>query len=158
MGEAAEAGAFAATSCSCEYNSGRIHERRHPGTSLSRAWRGTKIRNGAIALPDLVRVLLPYPGGLRRWSVMRAMRTRRGSAGDDISLKFEDEIERAFRRFCTDEALLGGLKAACSADEALFYRPKDKAGEVWAVHAERGRALVEVGNRREYSRCALTDR
>jgi len=75
---------------------------------------------------ELVKVLSLHPGGLRRWSVMRAIRAERARTSRPVSLKFEAEVERVF-------------KAACGSDTdgSLFYKPEGKAGEVWAVHAGR---------------------
>jgi len=87
---------------------------------------------------DLVAVLEEHPAGLRRWSVMRAMRTRRARAGHEITLKFEDDIERLFREYCMAEPPRDG-------DTRPFFRPKDKAGEVWAVDAARLPALLDEG-------------
>jgi hypothetical protein len=41
---------------------------------------------------ELVAVLAPHPGGLRRWSVMRAIRKNREAASRDIPLKLEADI------------------------------------------------------------------
>ena len=92
-------------------------------------------------LDELIKVLTPYPSGLRRWSVMQAIRKDREHAAREITLKFEDEIERIFRRFCADEKLSKGI--ACSPEDTLFYRPKEKAGEVWAIYPDRVRAWLE---------------
>lgn len=86
-------------------------------------------------LGELVAVLAPHPGGLRRWSVMRAIRDNRSRASQAMSLKFENEVERVFRSSCSNCGELSG-----NPQTALFYRPEGKAGEVWAVHAERAKA------------------
>ncbi len=108
-----------------------------------------KSRADQTIVEELLKVLAPYPGGLRRWSVMRAIRTERERASQDVSQKFEDEIERVFRRFCAD---YGDSKSrTCTASDALFHRPREKAGEVWAVHTERARAWL-AGNPVEFGR------
>lgn len=95
-----------------------------------------------VDLLDLIQVLLPYPGGLRRWSVMRAIRSLRENRDMEISPKFEDEIERVFRKFCAGKPPAGAVKDHPEA--ALFHRPSEKAGEVWAVNPNRARAWLRA--------------
>jgi hypothetical protein len=80
-------------------------------------------------LGELIRVLQPHGRGLRRWSVMRVMRENRKRLSRDIPQKFEEDIERVFRQFS-------------ATPDAPLYRPKDTAGEVWALHQERAAGLV----------------
>jgi len=87
---------------------------------------------------ELIDVLAAHPKGLRRWSVMRAMRINRDRASLDIPQKFEADVERVFRRFCAGDE---GRK--CSAEDALFFRPGEKAGEVWASYPDRVKAWLE---------------
>ena len=93
-------------------------------------------------LGELIRVLKPHPRGLRRWSVMRAMRNNRIRQSREIPQKFEDDVERVFRRYCADDADM----RMCTAESAPFYRPRDTAGEVWALHPERAEALLSAAS------------
>jgi hypothetical protein len=100
-----------------------------------------KTRSDRPYLLDLINVLAPHPKGLRRWSVMRAIRTARESTGRPVPQKFEDEVERAFRRSC---AATEAFKTnARDSEAALFYKPEGKAGEVWAVYSERAEAWLK---------------
>jgi hypothetical protein len=93
-------------------------------------------------LSELAEVLAPHPGGLRRWSVMRAIRDNRHRASREVSLKFEAEVERAFRSSCSN---WGDVKCQ-NPETALFYRPPGKAGEVWAMHATHAKAWRTDGD------------
>ena len=89
-----------------------------------------KSRTDAVILDELRTVLAAHPGGLRRWSVMQAIRKNRDRTGQDIPQNLEAEVERMFRRFCADAYKKhgGGISR-----DALFCRPSEKAGEVWAI-------------------------
>jgi len=93
-------------------------------------------RRDRTLLADLIAVLEANPAGLRRWSVMRAMRTRRERAGHEITLKFEDEIERLFREYCESDPPREN-------ETRPFFKPKEKAGEVWAVDPMRLTSFLE---------------
>src|ERR1700712_4935221 len=53
-------------------------------------------------LGELIAVLRPHAEGLRKWSVMRALRAGRHRSSQDVPQKFEEQIERTFRQFCAD--------------------------------------------------------
>ena len=95
-------------------------------------------------LRSLIEVLLPHPGGLRRWSVMRAIRSRHDRAALEIPLKLEDEVEKVFRRHGGDAPENAGIEKGRTASR-LFFRPKERAGEVWAVDADSAKAWLETG-------------
>lgn len=80
-------------------------------------------------LAELISVLKPHPRGLRRWSVMRSMRDNRKRLHREIPLKFELDIERLFQKHCASEKDMpqGDI------DQAPFFRPRETAGEVWAL-------------------------
>ena len=103
----------------------------------SRLW-----RSNTALVTELAKLLLAHPGGLRRWSVMRAMRKAWEGAQQEVSLKFEDEVERNFCHFNADDDRAKSLE--CKAEDALFFRPRDKAGEVWAAHPDRVRAWLAI--------------
>lgn len=91
-------------------------------------------------LSELITVLKPHARGLRRWSVMKAMRDNRKRKSREIPHKFEDDVERVFRRFCADGST--SRTPMTSNENAPFYRPLETAGEVWAVHPERAEELL----------------
>jgi hypothetical protein len=103
----------------------------------ARAW-----RNNPAIVSELAQLLLANPAGLRRWTVMRAMRKAWAKAARDVGQKFEDEVERNFRYFSEDDerAKSQGVRPA----NALFYRPRDKAGEVWAARADHVHAWLSA--------------
>ncbi len=117
---------------SCEQRSDRIDAEHNAAR---------KLYADQSIVAELITVLAPQRGGLRRWSVMRAIRANRERDLREIPQKFEDEVERTFRRYCADFG--DGKPRTCTAETALFHRPREKAGEVWAVHIDRANAWLE---------------
>lgn len=124
-----------------------IQEPRHEKAILNRdgqpAPAGPR-RRGPYTTPiqpilnELIAVLRPHPRGLRRWSVMKAMRDNRKRHSRDIPNKFEDDIERVFHYFCAGSPRMLNI----AKEIAPFYRPVETAGEVWAMHPERTEVLL----------------
>src|ERR1700759_4157831 len=85
--------------------------------------------SGPTIVEELVAALAPHPRGLRRWSVMRAIRKTREAGSREVPLKLESDVERIFRQYCRDDSM-------CRSKTTLFCRLPEKAGEVWALDAD----------------------
>lgn len=95
-------------------------------------------REHAIVQPILRELLLalqPHPRGLRRWSVMRAIRVERTRISREVPLKFESDVESVFRKFSA--APIDSHVRVCKLEDAPFCRPRNTAGEVWALRPGR---------------------
>lgn len=75
---------------------------------------------------------------------MRAMRARAAARSREIPPKFEDDVERVFRRHCAGDSVRAGMTAEPTSE--LFYRPNDRAGEVWALNAAQAKAWLDGGD------------
>ena len=94
-------------------------------------------------LRELIAALKPHPRGLRRWSVMRAIRVARHRGSRDIPLKFEADVESVFRKFSADA--IDAHARVCTVENAPFCRPHNTAGEVWALRPGKAAALLGEG-------------
>lgn len=94
-------------------------------------------------LRELIAALKPHPRGLRRWSVMRAIRVDRSRGSRDIPLKFESDVESIFRKFSADA--IDAHARVCPVENAPFCRPHNTAGEVWALRPGKAEALLGEG-------------
>ena len=90
-------------------------------------------KSNQLVLSELVAALKPHPRGLRRWSVMRAIRIERSRVSRDIPLKFESDMEGVFRKFSADP--MDAHVRVCAVEKAPFCRLRNTAGEVWALRA-----------------------
>jgi hypothetical protein len=97
---------------------------------------------------DLIRVLLSHPDGLRRWSVMRAIRKNRENARLPIPDKIEDDVQRMFLQHCAQSDPF--KKRNRPPETALFHWPQGKLAGLWAVFPDRAEAWMSAKNAKNF--------
>ena len=90
---------------------------------------------------DLIRILHPRVGGVRRWAVMQSIRKNRAKARRPIPDKFEEGVERAFRQYC-ERSRPFKEKRKNPPKTILFCCPQGMTSEVWAVYPDKAEAWL----------------
>jgi hypothetical protein len=88
---------------------------------------------------DLIRILAPYPFGLRRQQVIHYMRCLRTPAELSVPRKFEAAVQSAFNRHCGESKTF-----TLGPEDDLFYWPRGKGEGTWAVHKDRGSGWLKA--------------
>ena len=84
---------------------------------------------------DLIRVLLPYPEGLRRALAIFELEKQRRQDGLPIPAAFKSAVQSSYNHYSQDSEIF--KKRGAPKDEGLFYSPAGKGSGRWAVHPER---------------------
>ena len=84
---------------------------------------------------DLVRVLLPYPEGLRRTLAIYELEKQRRQDGLPIPAAFKAAVQSSYNHYSADSEIF--KKRGSPVKEALFYSPAGKGSGRWAVDPER---------------------
>jgi hypothetical protein len=84
---------------------------------------------------DLIRVLLPYPEGLRRALAIFELEKQRRQDGLPIPATFKAAVQSSYNHYSLDSEMF--KKRGAPEDEGLFYSPAGKGSGRWAVHPER---------------------
>jgi hypothetical protein len=84
---------------------------------------------------DLIRVLLPYPEGLRRALAIFELEKQRRQDGLPIPATFKAAVQSSYNHYSQDSEIF--IKRGAPSDEGLFYSPTGKGSGRWAVHPER---------------------
>ena len=94
---------------------------------------------------DLIRLLLPYKGGLSRRRVLDMLERQRRKDGLPIPVKFEEAVQSAYNQNCSDSAVFRRKNRPAS--DAPFYWPGGAGSGKWAVDAERARNWLQKRRR-----------
>jgi hypothetical protein len=84
---------------------------------------------------DLIRVLLPYPEGLRRPLAIHELEKQRRQDGLPIPATFKAAVQSSYNHYSEDSEIF--RKRGAPQEEALFYSPAGKGSGRWAVRPER---------------------
>ena len=84
---------------------------------------------------DLVRVLLPYPEGVRRSLAIFELEKQRRQDGLPIPATFKAAVQSSHNHYSVDSEIF--KKRGAPGEKALFYSPGGKGSGRWAVDPER---------------------
>jgi hypothetical protein len=80
---------------------------------------------------DLIKVLAPYPNGLRRMIALDWLRSTRLRLGLPIPPTFDETVQASLQYYCRDSTVFKNRNAP--SQEAIFCWPKGKRAGVWVT-------------------------